>query len=85
MLIDVHGKMTQVFRRVFDNEKLTLRDETTAQNIPDWDSLTHINLIIEIEDEFALKFTVEDITGLKNVGEMVQMVDRKLARKNQNA
>jgi acyl carrier protein len=73
--------MTGVFARVFDDETIQLLDATTAQDIPGWDSLTHINLIIEIEEEFDLKFTVDDIAGLKNVGEMVAMVERKLAAK----
>lgn len=83
--MDVYSTMTAVFRRVFDDESFELADTTTAQDIPGWDSLTHINLIIEIEDEFGLKFTVDDIAGLKNVGEMVAMVERKLAAKRQDA
>lgn len=79
--MNVIGKMTGVFARVFDDETIQLLDATTAQDIPGWDSLTHINLIIEIEEEFDLKFTVDDIAGLKNVGEMVAMVERKLAAK----
>lgn len=83
--MDVLSTMTAVFRRVFDDESIKLADEITAQDIPGWDSLTHINLIIEIEDEFGLKFTVDDIAGLKNVGEMVAMVERKLTAKRQDA
>jgi acyl carrier protein len=79
--MNVLSKMTGVFARVFDDETIQLLDATTAQDIPGWDSLTHINLIIEIEEEFDLKFTVDDIAGLKNVGEMVAMVERKLAAK----
>ncbi len=79
--MNVLNKMTGVFARVFDDETIQLLDATTAQDIPGWDSLTHINLIIEIEEEFDLKFTVDDIAGLKNVGEMVAMVERKLAAK----
>jgi acyl carrier protein len=79
--MNVLSKMTGVFARVFDDETIQLLDATTAQDIPGWDSLTHINLIIEIEEEFDLKFTVDDIAGLRNVGEMVAMVERKLAAK----
>lgn len=83
--MDVLSKMADVFKRVFDNEMIQLTDATTAQDIPGWDSLTHISLIIEIEEEFGLKFTVDDIAGLKNVGEMVAMVERKLTTKRQDA
>lgn len=83
--MNVFSTMAGVFKRVFDDETIQLADATTAQDVPGWDSLTHINLIIEIEEEFGLTFTVDDIAGLKNVGEMVAMVERKLATKRQNA
>lgn len=79
--MEVISKMVEVFRRVFDDDAIQLAEATTAQDIPGWDSLMHINLIIEIEEEFGLKFTVDDIVGLKNVGEMVAMVEKKLAAK----
>lgn len=79
--MSVLSKMVGVFKRVFDDETIHLVDATTAQDVPGWDSLTHINLIIEIEEEFDLKFSVDDIVGLKNVGEMVAMVERKIASK----
>ena len=83
--MDVFATMSGVFRRVFDDDAIVLADATTAQDIPGWDSLTHINLIIEIEEGFGLTFTVDDIATLKNVGEMVAMVERKLAAKRNNA
>lgn len=82
--MEIISKMVEVFRRVFDDEAIQLAEATTAQDIPGWDSLMHINLIIEIEEEFGLKFTVDDIVGLKNVGEMVAMVERKLAAKRED-
>jgi len=68
-----------VFRRVFDNETITITDETTADDIEEWDSLAHINLIMEIEAGFDIKFTVDDIMDLKNVGEMIELIERKIA------
>jgi acyl carrier protein len=82
--MDVFSTMTAVFMRVFDDDSIKLYDAATAQDVPGWDSLTHINLIIEIEEEFGLKFTVDDISDLKNVGEMVAMVEKKLATKHQD-
>ena len=56
-----------------------MTESTTAEDIEDWDSLTHIQLIEEIEQEFKIKFTLQEITGLKNVGEFITLVERKLS------
>jgi acyl carrier protein len=77
--MDVRSTLNSVFRRVFENDTLLITDEMTAQDVPEWDSLAHINLIVEIEEEFGLRFTVDDISGLRNVGEMIELVERKLA------
>ena len=79
--MDVRSTLNTVFRRVFENDSIQITDAMTAQDVPEWDSLAHINLIVEIEEEFGLKFTVDDISGLKNVGEMIALVERKLAAK----
>lgn len=77
--MSVRETLNLVFRRVFDNETITITDETTADDIEEWDSLAHINLIMEIEAEFDIKFTVDDIMDLKNVGEMLELIERKIA------
>ena len=68
------NELTVVFRDVLDDENITLREETTAAEIEDWDSLTHIILISEIEKKFKIKFTSSEITGFKNVGELANSV-----------
>lgn len=77
--MDVRSTLNSVFRRIFENEGLEISDGMVAQDVPEWDSLAHINLIVEIEEEFNLKFTVDDIAGLKNVREMIVLIERKLA------
>jgi acyl carrier protein len=77
--MNVRERMNRVFREIFEDPTISLRDETTARDIELWDSLRHIDLIMRLEDEFQLRFTVDDITGLKNVGEMIAMLERKLA------
>lgn len=67
-----------IFKDVFDDEDITINDETTADDIEDWDSLTHIQLIVEIEQKFQIKFTIEEIKNAKNVGEFIQIIDRKV-------
>ena len=68
------NELTVVFRDVLDDENITLKEETTAAEIEDWDSLTHIILISEIEKKFKIKFTSSEITGFKNVGELANSV-----------
>ena len=77
--MDVRGKLANSFHRVFENDSIVLTDEMTAKDVEGWDSLAHINLIMDVEEEFGLRFTVDDIADLKNVGEMIQMLERKLA------
>lgn len=71
-------KLEQVMRETFDNQKIVIRDEMTANDVEEWDSLSHIELIINIESEFNLKLTVDDIINLKNVGDMITLINSKL-------
>lgn len=78
--MDVREKLAKSFCRVFELDEIVLKDEMTASDVHGWDSLAHISLIMDIEEEFGLRFTVDDIADLKNVGEMIQMLQRKVAR-----
>ncbi len=71
---EVYDKLNDVFRTVFDDDFITVCDETTSADIEDWDSLEHIDLIVSIEKEFGMKFTMSETTGMKNVGEMVDII-----------
>jgi acyl carrier protein len=76
--MSVKEKLNEVFRDVFDEDfKEGIRPEMTAADVNGWDSLTHIQLIMAIESKFNLTFTVEDILDLKNVGEMIELIERK--------
>lgn len=71
---EVYERLNEVFREVFDDEEITVNDETTADDIEDWDSLEHINLVNAIEEEFDMKFNMGQIVSMKNVGEMVDII-----------
>ncbi|MBQ6415869.1 acyl carrier protein [Butyrivibrio sp. Su6] len=75
---EVFEKMNEVFRDVFEDDDITVTDETTADDIDDWDSLEHINLINAMETEFGVKFSMGEIVSLKNVGEMADLIISKL-------
>lgn len=65
------ARLTEVFRDVFDNEELVIGDSTTADDIEEWDSLEHISLIAAVEKAFKMRFTMKEVSGMKNVGEMI--------------
>ena len=70
---EVYSRLKNVFQDVFD-KAVDLKDETTAADVPGWDSLNHITLIGTIEDEFDVKFPMKDVVHMKNVGEMVDKI-----------
>ena len=71
----IFEKLNEVFSDVFD-EEITVTDETTAADVEDWDSLTHITLISEVEDAFGIKISMKDVLGMKNVGELADIIEK---------
>lgn len=71
---EVFERLTEVFREVFDDEEIALTEETTAEDIEDWDSFEHINLVVAVEDEFSFKIPMGKVVTMKNVGEMVDII-----------
>lgn len=71
---EVYERLNKVFRDVFDDESIELCDETTADDIEDWDSFEHINLVVAVEDEFSFKIPMGKVITMKNVGEMVDII-----------
>lgn len=74
---NIWDRLNDVFRDVFDDKKLFIDERTTADDIEDWDSLEHINLIEAVEEEFSMKFKMKEVSGMKNVGEMVRIIDER--------
>ena len=71
---EVFERLNEVFRDVFDDETIKVKDTTTADDIEDWDSLEHINLVVAVEKCFGNKFTMGEVTGMKNVGAMADII-----------
>jgi acyl carrier protein len=71
--------LTEVFHDVFENDKIVLAPEMTANDVEGWDSLSHSILIAAVELQFNIKFSTRDILRLKNVGDLIRLVDSKLA------
>ena len=75
----IKQEITDIFEEVMDLEDVALDDDTTANDIEEWDSLSHIRLIIAIERSFGIKFSNAEIESLKKFGDLVALVGRKKA------
>ena len=75
---EVLEKVNAVIQDVFDDDSIRISDETVASDVDGWDSLMHITLIGTIEDEFDIKFAMKDVVGMKNVGQMVDLIMEQL-------
>lgn len=71
---EVFERLNRVFCEVFDDDAITVTEETTAADVAGWDSLMHITLIAEVEEEFDMKFPMKSVVGMKNVGDMVDVI-----------
>lgn len=74
-------ELQPVFREVFDDDSIVLTSETNADMIEDWDSLSHIRLVMAIEKKFGIKFSYDDLQNMKNVGEAAEIINRRLIAK----
>ena len=71
---EIFDRLNAVFREVFDDDRILVTPNTTAADIDDWDSLNHITLISAVEDEFRVRFTMGEVSTMKNVGEMASLI-----------
>ncbi len=72
-----HERIQTIFRELFDDPGLTVHTTTTADDIEEWDSLSHVNLVLQIEQEFGIRFALGEMQALKNVGDMLALIERK--------
>ena len=72
-------QLNEVFQDVFDDDEIVVARETSAKDIEDWDSLMHVNLVLAVESKFGVRFTSTEVASLKDVGELNDLVEKKLA------
>lgn len=72
-------KLNEIFQDVFDNDGITISEETKADDIQGWDSLEHMNLIAAVEECFGIKFNMGEVTMMKNVSEMADIILKRLS------
>ena len=76
---EILNHVQNIFRDIFDDDFMIVEDKTNSEEVEDWDSLNHINLVSAIEKELKIKFSLGELTSLKDVGEMVDLIIKKLA------
>jgi acyl carrier protein len=75
--IEILNKLTEVFADNLDIDGLTLTEATTADDVEEWDSLTHVQLVVAVEKAFKIRFTAKEIQSWKNIGEMINSITAK--------
>jgi acyl carrier protein len=76
---EIYQKLAGIFQNVFDDDSIRVRPELTADDVDEWDSLSHIRLVLTVEKAFGVKFSASEIGKLKNVGEFVDLIRAKAA------
>lgn len=71
-------KLTAIFRNVFNDDLIILRDDLTANEVANWDSLTHMLMIGEVEKVFSVKFKLKELGKLENVKSLVDLIEHKV-------
>ena len=71
---EIIPRLTEVFRTVFDDDEIVITRDTVADDIEDWDSLEHIRLVSAVEREFKIKFNMREVSTMKDVGEMIDII-----------
>jgi|SaaInlStandDraft_1057018.scaffolds.fasta_scaffold719029_1 acyl carrier protein len=71
-------ELQDIMRDIFDDDELIISNDTTAEDVDDWDSLTHISLVIAIEKKWSIKFSHGEIEEVKNVGEFLNLLNKKI-------
>jgi acyl carrier protein len=75
--MEIKNKLQELFRDILDIEDIILEDTTSANDLEEWDSLTHINLVVAIEREFKIRFALGELSDMKNIGDITKLIYQK--------
>jgi acyl carrier protein len=78
---DLLPEIQEIFRDIFDDTSLVITRDSNASTVEDWDSLAHVNLVTAIEKKYKVRFALGELQELKNVGDMIDLIQKKLATK----
>ena len=76
---EITARLTSIFRDVFDDETIVPTDTMTADDVDEWDSLSHVRMILTVEQSFGIKFAASEVTSMKNFGDLVRVIDQKIS------
>jgi len=79
--MDMLAELTPIFHEVFDDDSIVITRQTTANDIDAWDSLSHMNMVMAVELKFGIRFALGELQTLKNVGDLIDLTEKKLAKK----
>jgi acyl carrier protein len=74
---EIYARLTGIMRDVFDDDTLVATPEMTAHDVKDWDSVSHITLVAAVEEAFHMRFKTAELEKIKNVGQMVEQIEKK--------
>lgn len=74
---DIVNRLNTIFRQVFEDTSIEVTREMTSSDLEKWDSLSHVTMIMSVEEEFGIKFTLRELVAMKNVGDLIDSVVRK--------
>lgn len=75
---EIVGKLTAIFHEIFNDNSIVLRDDMTASDVENWDSLTHMLMITKVEEVFGIKFKLKELNKLKMVGDLIGIIQSKI-------
>ncbi len=76
---DIYERLSGIFRDVFEDDSIVVTSELTAADVPEWDSLSHIRLVLAVQKAFGVKFSAAQTAELKNVGDLAKLISSKSA------
>lgn len=74
---EIYPRLTQIMRDVFDDDDLVATPELTAHDVKEWDSVNHVTLVVAVEEAFKIKFKSAELEKMKNVGQLVEQIEKK--------
>lgn len=75
--------VAEILQDIFDDDTLEVTESTCSDDVEDWDSLEQINILVAIQDRFGIQFSLDDVSDLKDVGDTLDLIERKLADKDE--